>query len=45
LGDKLEEVEEAVDEGEMLVFRKVLSSQQGIKDKQRGNIFHCHCTG
>jgi len=42
--DKQEEVIEAVDEGEMLVLRRVLSNQCGVKDEQRENIFHSSCT-
>ena len=34
---------EEVDEGEMLVSRRVLSNQKGAMDKQGENIFHSHC--
>jgi len=37
-------VEEAVDEGEMLVLRRILSNQRGFKDEHRENIFHSRCT-
>ena len=36
----LEETLEEVDEGEMLVLRRVLSGQKGAKDEQREDIFH-----
>jgi len=46
--DKLEETQEEVveeaDEGELLVLRRVLSNQKGVKDEQMENIFHSHCT-
>ena len=46
--DKLEETQEEVveeaDEGELLVLRRVLSMQRGVKDEQRENIFHTLCT-
>jgi len=40
----LEETLEEVDEGEMLVLRRVLSGQKGAKDEQREDIFHTQCT-
>ena len=42
--DEYEEVVEAADEGQMLVLRRVLSNQRGVKDEQRENIFHSRCT-
>jgi len=39
-----EEIVEEVDEGELLVLKRVLSNQKGVKDEQRKNIFHSHCT-
>ena len=38
------EVIEEADEGELLVLRRVLSTQRGVKDEQRENIFHTRCT-
>ena len=35
---------EEADEGELLVLRRVLSNQKGVKDEQRENIFHSHST-
>jgi len=35
-----EEVITEVDEGEMLVLRRVLNSQRSEKEEQRENIFH-----
>ena len=32
------------DEGELLVLRRVLSNQNGVKDEQRENMFYSHCT-
>ena len=32
------------DEGEMLVWRRVLNNQRSEKDEQRENIFHFRCT-
>jgi len=31
---------EEANEGEMLVLKRVLNSQKGVKDEQRENIFH-----
>jgi len=39
-----EEVVEEADEGELLLLRRVLSNQKGVKDEQRENILHSHCT-
>ena len=39
-----EEVVEEADEGELLVLRRVISNQKGVKDGQRENIFYSHCT-
>jgi len=44
LEENLEEVEKEVDEGEMLVLRRVLNRQKSAKDEQRENIFHTRCT-
>jgi len=44
LKETQEEVIEEADEGELLVLRRVLSNQRGVKDEQRENIFHTHCT-
>jgi len=41
--NELEETQEVVkeaDEGELLVLRRVLNNQKGVKDEQRENIFH-----
>jgi len=35
---------EEADEGELLVLRRVLSNQKGVKDEQRENVFHTRCT-
>jgi len=35
-----DEVVEEVHEGELLVFRRVLSMQRGFKDEQREKIFY-----
>ena len=32
------------DEGEMLLLRRALSSEQSEKEEQRENIFHSRCT-
>ena len=39
-----EEFTENADEGEMLVIRRVMSTQRVAKDEQRENIFHSRCT-
>jgi len=44
LEENQKEVVEEADEGELLVLRRVLSNQKGVKDKQRENIFHTRCT-
>ena len=44
LEETQEEVMEEADKGELLVLRRVLSNQRGVKDKQRENIFHTRCT-
>jgi len=44
LKETQEEVVEEADEGELLVLRRVLSNQRGVKDEQRENIFHTRCT-
>jgi len=38
------EVVEDADEGDPFVLRRVLSTQSGVKDEQRKNIFHTRCT-
>jgi len=44
LEETQDEVVEEADEGELLVLRRVLSNQRGVKDEQRENIFHIRCT-
>ena len=44
LEETQQEAVEDADEGELLVLRKVLRNQKGVKDKQRENIFHIYCT-
>jgi len=44
LEETQDEVVEEANEGELLVLRRVLSNQKGVKDKQRENIFHFCCT-
>jgi len=39
-----EEIVEEAGEGELLVLRRALSNQKGVKDEQRENIFHSRCT-
>jgi len=43
-GENQDEIIEEADEGELLVLRRVLSNQRGVKDEQRENIFHTRCT-
>ena len=43
LEENQEEVEQEVDKGEMLVLRRFLSGQRGVKDEQSENIFHSGC--
>jgi len=38
-----EEVTKEADEGELLMLRRALSSQQSEKEKQRENIFQFRC--
>ena len=35
---------EETNEGELLVMRRVLSNQKGVKDEQREILFHSRCT-
>jgi len=44
LEETQDEVIEEADEGELLVLRRVLTNQRGVKDEQRENIFHTRCT-
>jgi len=44
LEETQEEVAEEAVEGELLVLRRVLSNQNGVKDEQSENIFHTCCT-
>jgi len=44
LKETQEEVMKVADEGELLVMRRVLSNQKGVKDEQTENIFHTQCT-
>jgi len=39
-----EEVMKEADKRELLVLRRALSNQRGVKDEQRDNIFHTHYT-
>ena len=42
--EEQEEVVEEVDEGELLVLRRALSTKRGELEEQRENIFHTRCT-
>ena len=44
LEETQEEVVEEVDEGELLVLRRVISNRRGVTDEQIENIFYTHCT-
>jgi len=39
-----EEVMEEANEGELLVLRRILSNQEGVRGERRENIFHSRCT-
>jgi len=41
--DDQEDELEVADKGEMLVLRRALNNQNGVKDEHRGNIFHSKC--
>ena len=43
LNEAQEEFAENADEGQMLVIRRVMSTQRVAKDEQRENIFHSRC--
>jgi len=44
LKETQDKVVEEANEGELLVLRRVLSNQRGVKDEQRENTFHTRCT-
>ena len=40
----IEEVEEEVDKGDLLILRRTLSGLKGSLNEQRENLFHSWCT-